>query len=122
MAAPVSLLSVTDLGRRLSNRWLWRGVSFDLQPGDCLGLVAPSGVGKTLLLRNLVLLDPLDQGQIHWQGGALTAANLPRYRTQVIYLPQRATALEGTVEANLQQVFELEINRQRRYQRDRILT
>lgn len=132
-----SLLTVQDLGRYFGKpgkggtasspdsggpgRWLWRGVNFEVKAGDWWGIVAPSGTGKTLLLRNLVLLDPLQQGQIGYQGKSLSTWSLPLYRSQVIYLPQRAIAFSGTVQDNLEQVFRLQIYRERCFQREPIL-
>jgi putative ABC transport system ATP-binding protein len=110
-----SLLSVENLGRQLSERWLWRGVSFELNAGDCVGLVAPSGAGKTLLMRNLVLLDPIQQGEVRFEGQRPAAWGLPAYRCRVMYVPQRATAFDGTVEDNLRRAFELCIHSQRRF-------
>lgn len=40
------MLTATGLGRQVADRWLWRGLSFALPAGDCVGLVAPSGAGK----------------------------------------------------------------------------
>ena len=110
-----SLLSVENLGRQLSDRWLWRQVSFELNAGDCLGLVAPSGTGKTLLMRNLVLLDPIQQGEVQFEGKSPATWGIPAYRGRVMYVPQRATAFEGTVEDNLKRAFKLSIHNQRRY-------
>jgi putative ABC transport system ATP-binding protein len=101
------LLAVQDLGRQLGDRWLWRGVSFDLHGGDCLGLVAPSGVGKTLLIRNLALLDPIQRGTVALAGKSPAAWGLPVYRSRVMVVPQRAFAWEGTVRANLERGFSL---------------
>ncbi len=115
MPSSQPLLTVRTVGRNLSGRWLWRGVSFDLAAGDWMGLVAPSGTGKTLLMRNLALLDPLQQGEVRLEGRLPAEWTLPIYRTRVMYLPQRATALEGTVEDNLKQAFALKVYRQRRY-------
>ncbi len=109
------LLSVKNLGRKLSERWLWRSVNFDLFEHDRLGLVGPSGIGKTLLMRNLVLLDPVQQGQVLFDGKTSATWSLPIYRTKVMYLSQRATVFEGTVQDNLQQVFELAVYRHRRF-------
>ncbi|MGF1567569.1 MAG: ATP-binding cassette domain-containing protein [Nodosilinea sp.] len=109
------LLTVENLGCYRSGHWLWRDVTFTLNAGDCLGLVAPSGAGKTLLLRNLVLLDPIDQGQVTFAGRALADWALPAYRAEVIYLPQWAMAFEGTVQVNLEQVFTLSAHRHRCY-------
>lgn len=112
---PEALLAGKDLGCRVGDRWLWRGVSFALRRGDCMGLVAPSGAGKTLLLRQLVGLDPLPMGQVMFGGRSLADWNLPVYRTQVMYLPQRAIAFEGTVADNLKRAFSLAVHRSQRY-------
>ncbi|PSN16850.1 ABC transporter [filamentous cyanobacterium CCT1] len=117
------MLAVENLGRQLGDRWLWRGVSFDLFSGDCLGLVAPSGAGKTLLMRNLVLLDPIQQGAVKFAGKNPSEWGVSAYRSRVMYVPQRAVsienaarnALEGTVQDNLMQVFELGVYRQRQF-------
>jgi putative ABC transport system ATP-binding protein len=133
MAPETGLLSVQNLGRQVAGRWLWRGVSFTLPAGERLGLVAPSGAGKTLLMRSLVLLDPVQAGQITFAGKSPVAWSLPMLRRQMVYLPQRATAFPGTVEANLKQVFQLGVNRpgpgsgksagsHRGYNRDQVLT
>ncbi len=90
-------------------------MSFELSAGDCLGLVAPSGAGKTLLMRNLVMLDPIQQGEVRFEGKPPAAWGLPAYRCRVMYVPQRATAFEGTVEDNLRRAFELGIHSQRRF-------
>ncbi|MBD2105546.1 ATP-binding cassette domain-containing protein [Nodosilinea sp. FACHB-13] len=110
------LLSAKNLGRQLSDRWLWRGVSFELVAGDCVGLVAPSGVGKTLLMRNLALLDPLQQGEVRFEGKTPVEWGVPTYRSRVMIVPQRAIALDGTVQDNLKQVFDLGIYNQRRFE------
>jgi putative ABC transport system ATP-binding protein len=122
MVEPTPLLTADRLGCRVAGRWLWRDLNFALGAGEGLGLVAPSGAGKTLLLRTLVLLDPLQTGTIHYAGRPLAQWALPTYRTQVIYLPQRAIAFEGTVADNLQRVFALASQRHRRYQPEQILT
>ncbi|NMF83287.1 ATP-binding cassette domain-containing protein [Nodosilinea sp. P-1105] len=114
------LLVANNLGRCLGERWLWRGVSFDLAAGECLGLVAPSGAGKTLLMRNLVLLDPCQQGEVRFAGKTPAEWTMPTYRTQVMYMPQRPAALDGTVQENLERVFELAVYGQQHFDPDKI--
>jgi len=113
-----ALLSIQSLGRQVSGHWLWRDVSFDLKPEERLGLVAPSGAGKTLLLRSLVVLDPLQKGQIIFKGKNLRDWALPNLRRQMVYLPQRATAFPGTVRENLQRALTLQVNQDRASQPD----
>ncbi|MEO0407774.1 MAG: ATP-binding cassette domain-containing protein, partial [Cyanobacteria bacterium P01_A01_bin.135] len=117
MAHP--LLAAEGLGRQLDRRWLWKDLSLALHPQERVGLVGPSGSGKTLLLRTLVLLNPLQQGHILFNAQPLGKQSITEYRTQVIYLPQRPAAFDGTVEENLQRVFALKAQ-QGTYERSRI--
>lgn len=87
-----------------------------------MGLVAPSGGGKTLLMRNLVALDPIQQGQVWFEGKTPTEWTLPAYRSRVMYVPQRAIALASTVQDNLQQVFDLAIHCDRRFDPETVRT
>jgi len=58
------ILSVRKLATRIGNRVLLRDASFDLQPGEILGVVGASGSGKSVLLRTIVGLLPLAAGTI----------------------------------------------------------
>src|SRR5471030_1254865 len=49
-----------------------RDVSFELEPGNLLGLIGPNGAGKTTLLRALCGLQPVTAGVIKLLGEPLT--------------------------------------------------
>ncbi len=116
------MLQAVGIGRRDSgNDWLFRHINVTLHPGDRRSLVGPTGSGKTLLLRALALLDPVDEGAILWHGEPVAGNEVPRYRSRVIYLHQRAALFDGTVEDNLQLVFELQAHRGRDFDRQRIV-
>jgi putative ABC transport system ATP-binding protein len=121
LANTMPLLEVEDLARQLEGRTLWQGVGFALNAGDRLGLVGPSGAGKTLLLRQLAWLDPLQRGRILLRGRSPTHWTLPVYRSRVAYLPQRAIAFAGTVEHNLRQVLGYASHRGQAYAEQRLL-
>ena len=55
----IMLLEATRITRFVGDREILSGLTFQLQPEDVLFVRGPSGVGKTLLLRALACLDPL---------------------------------------------------------------
>ena len=110
-------IEAAGIGRRdrKSGGWLIRDVSVSVDFGDRLGVLGPSGAGKTVLLRAMALLDPLDEGSIRWHGRAVRGEAVPGYRKQVIYLHQRPALLDGTVEDNLRHPFTLGAHRDRAF-------
>ncbi len=104
-------IEAAGLGRRDRKSgpggWLIREVSVAVGFGDRLGVLGPSGAGKTVLLRAIARLDPLDEGSIRWDGREVRGEAVPDYRKRVIYLHQRPALLEGTVEDNLRHPFTL---------------
>jgi putative ABC transport system ATP-binding protein len=110
-------IEATGIGRRdrKSGGWLIRGASVAVGFGERLGVLGPSGAGKTVLLRALALLDPLDEGSIRWGGRVVHGEAVPDYRKRVIYLHQRPALAEGTVEDNLRSPFGLQAHRDRSF-------
>ena len=123
MSQIVPIVEAVDLGRQADDgTWLLRHVDFVVCPGDRLAVVGSSGSGKTLLLRSLATLDPIQSGRLVVAGRPVTGSEIPRYRTQVVYLQQRPVLFEGTVEFNLKKPFELAVHRGKQYDRARIAT
>ncbi len=110
-----------NLGRRIEQQWIWSDLSFQLFPGERVAVVGASGSGKSLLLRALAGLDPIQTGQITFQGQPLESWFVPNYRSQIIYLHQRPALWEGSVEQNLQRVYQLAVHRNQIYNRQLIL-
>lgn len=118
MSSP--LLQAVRVGRRdPAAGWLLRDVSLAVAPGDRIGVEGPTGAGKSLLLRALALLDPLEEGRVLWRGRPVSDAEVPEFRRRVAYLHQTPALLEGTVEENLRAPFALRVYRGRGYDRVR---
>ncbi|MDT8853481.1 type I secretion system permease/ATPase [Paracoccaceae bacterium Fryx2] len=77
------------------------GVSFDLQPGASLGIIGPSGAGKTTLARALVGLQPLSRGHVRIDDAALPDWPADQIGRYVGFLPQRVELFNGTVAENI---------------------
>lgn len=98
-----------------ADNWLIRDVSVSVGCGERLGVLGPSGAGKTVLLRAIARLDPLDEGSVRWQGRVVQGDDVPEYRKRVVYLHQRPALLDGTVEDNLRYPFTLRAHRDRAF-------
>lgn len=55
-------------------------VSFNLFPGETLGLVGESGCGKSTISRAMVFLDPLTAGEIYYKGQSVVGLNASALR------------------------------------------
>jgi len=78
---PVRLESA---GLRLGGRTLWEGVSLTVPRGEFLVVLGPNGAGKTSLLRVLLGLQRLTQGQVQIDGHPPT-----RGSAEIGYVPQQ---------------------------------
>jgi lipooligosaccharide transport system ATP-binding protein len=59
-----SLLSVQHLRKQFGDSIAVDDLSFDIQPGECLGVIGPNGAGKTTTLRMCLGLSEPDAGSI----------------------------------------------------------
>ncbi|MGY2893789.1 ABC transporter ATP-binding protein [Deinococcus sp. UYEF24] len=93
------MLSARDLKRSVGGRLLWQNLSLDVRAGDSVTVTGPSGSGKSLFLRALAGLDPLEGGDVLLNGKSQAEWAMPSYRSRVMYLPQRPAFGSGAGES-----------------------
>src|ERR687886_2425054 len=78
MSPDAPLLVVRDLVKRFGGFRALDGLSFNLRPGEVLGLVGPNGSGKTTCINVISGLYPPDGGAVRFDGRAI--GGLPPHR------------------------------------------
>ena len=84
-----------------ANQILIRGVSFDMAQGEFLGLIGPSGAGKTSLCRLLLGIWPPSRGRVTLDGNDIFAWNKEQIGQHIGYLPQTIELFPGSVGGNI---------------------
>jgi len=82
----------------------WRDLDLTLEEGEIAVLRGPSGSGKSLLLRGLADLDPIDAGEVSLEGRSRESFAAHKWRRRVLYLHQGAPRLAGTVRQNVEAI------------------
>jgi ATP-binding cassette subfamily B protein len=76
-------------------------ISFEVNRGETIAFVGPSGAGKTTLVKLLVGLYQPRQGEILYNGVNGTDVDLDRLREQIGLVTQDAQLFSGTIRENL---------------------
>ncbi|MBM3361523.1 MAG: ATP-binding cassette domain-containing protein [Betaproteobacteria bacterium] len=66
------LFSVRQLSKRYGDQTVVDKLSFDIEPGQCMGLIGPNGAGKTTTVRMCLGLIHADEGQVEFHGSGAT--------------------------------------------------
>jgi PrtD family type I secretion system ABC transporter len=103
LPAPRGELTVENVTVRapVGDRFLLVRASFRGEPGDIIGVIGPSGAGKTTLMRAISgATDPHD-GAVRLDGAKLTDWEPDRLGRHIGYLPQEVALFGGTVAENI---------------------
>jgi ATP-binding cassette subfamily C protein len=100
---PQARLVVENLGVRAPSgeRVLLAGVSFRVDPGMIVGVIGPSGAGKTTLIRAVAGALPPDQGAVRLDGAKLSDWPPEKLGRYIGYLPQDVGLFAGTIGQNI---------------------
>lgn len=115
------IIEARGLGRLSEDgNWLIKDVDLEVRACDRLCVVGPSGSGKSLLLRAVAMIDPVQAGEMLFLGQHVSGNQVPEFRSTVMYVPQQSGFVDGTVEENLRQPFQFQSHHQKQFDRARI--
>ena len=103
LPAPSKTLSADNVSIRIPGQesLLLTGVATELQAGDVLAIIGPSGVGKTSLVRSIVGAWPVAGGTLRLDGAELSQWPAEKLGAHIGYLSQYTNLLNGTVAQNI---------------------
>ena len=78
-----------------------QNISFRVQPGMGLGIIGPTGAGKSTMARALVGLVPLQRGAVRLDGATPDQRDSDEHGRLIGYLPQDVQIFDGTVAENI---------------------
>jgi len=94
----VQNISVVPPGERVPTL---RNLSFELRPGQALGVIGQSGSGKSTLARVLTGVWPIQAGKVRLDGASIEQYSVDDLADYVGYLPQDVVLFEGTIAENI---------------------
>lgn len=94
----MAVIEVRDFAISFDGKQVHKAVSFDLEQGECLGLLGGSGTGKSVVLRSLIGLEKPDSGNIFVDGEDITNKSereLIPIRKKVAYVFQNGALFDS---------------------------
>lgn len=103
LPAPEGALALEQVGVRASGEGpiLLRGVSIRMTPGEILGVIGPSGAGKTTLARVACGAITPNAGTVRLDGANLADWDGDRLGRHIGYVPQDSALIAGTIKDNI---------------------
>lgn len=108
LPVPRGQINVENAICLVNNRALLGGISFRLEPGEFMGIIGPSGAGKTTLCRLLLGIWPTQGGHVMLDGKSVFAWDKEEVGPSLGYLPQEIELFPGTVAENIARLQEVD--------------
>lgn len=82
-------------------RWALRGINLEIPAGTTLGIVGPTGSGKSMLISLLGRIHDPDEGRVMIDGIDLRDIKLAKLRQTVVYVPQESLLFSMPLRNNI---------------------
>ena len=97
----MSKLSISELQLTRGGKPVLRDINLEVEAGELLVVIGPSGSGKSSLLRCVNRLNDIDAGSIHLDGQSVFDLPISELRCRVGMIFQKTAAFEGSVADNI---------------------
>jgi ATP-binding cassette subfamily C protein len=103
LPAPTGALSIEQLfaGPPKAEKPILQNLTFEVNPGESVGILGSSGAGKSTLARVLVGVWPYMRGAVRLDGAELSHWNPDELGRHIGYLPQDVELFSGTIAENI---------------------
>ena len=108
LPTPEGQLDAEGASLAIEGTTILRGISFSLPAGETMGLIGPSGAGKTTLCRLILGLWPAMGGKVRLDGYDVHEWDREQLGPYIGYLPQDVELFPGTVSENIARMGEVQ--------------
>ncbi|GCF15855.1 multidrug ABC transporter ATP-binding protein [Haloarcula mannanilytica] len=88
-------------GYEPDEEYVLNGISFDIDPGETVAFVGPTGAGKSTVVRLLMRMYETDEGSVSVDGHDVRDVTLSSLRDTIGYVSQEHYLFGGTVKENI---------------------
>lgn len=103
LPAPSGKLEVENLTVQMpgTEKPVLHGITFTVEPGKGIGVIGPTGAGKSTLARALVGVMPITRGTVRLDGATHDQRDIDEAGKLIGYLPQDIQLFDGTAAQNI---------------------
>lgn len=95
----------------IGQQFLLQDISFELSPGEFLGIIGPNGAGKSTLCRVLLGLWPVVTGSVSLDGADLFSWDQESVGRHIGYLPQEVELFPASVAENIARLGRIDLKK-----------
>ncbi len=77
------ILNIKNISKSYGDHSVLKDINFDVEYGEVVALIGPSGGGKSTILRSINFLEEIDNGEIIFKGVKLDKKNISNYLPKI---------------------------------------